>query len=320
MTLAEIVDSKIKELGIEEAEKHFGLPRVALYCFRSGKCDLAKLHELSGTPMPPEEKPPEVLSIDYAGGILNASFCPAEWPQKKAAWEGRDVCLCLPTYNGVPEEFFFTMMAMAMRYRQAIRIEHRGGDSMITRSRNQLAKRFLNSGATWSIWLDSDMVFPTGHSGQYITLTNMRHLPDQFASVSAIERMITRDKTIVGGCYWDRRGTGRLVACGSKPILAPIPSNNLAAVDFVGTGCLAIKRKVFEDIAEKFPETLSPDSFGNETGFFTNIQTKERMMGEDESFAWRAKEAGHPSFLDLGLICGHVGRIIHGMPEKGTRI
>ena len=262
----------------------------------------------------------ESMEIGYEDGILNASFCPAEWGRKKAAWDGRDVCLCLPTYGPINEATMFTWMAMVMRYRMAIRLEHRGSDSMIARSRNQLTKRFLATGATWSVWFDSDMVFPFGHPGAFATITGMRDASNEVLGQHAVERLISWGRTVVGGCYWDRRGSGRLIAGGSVPILQPIPSNNLAAVAFVGTGCLAVKREVFLAIAEKFPDTMQEDSLGNECGFFTPIQTDKRMLGEDEAFAWRATQAGHPTYLDLGLICGHVGETIHGMPEKGSRI
>lgn len=267
-----------------------------------------------------KEPPEEVMDMKYADGVMDCSYCPAEWGKKKAAWPDRDICLCLPTYGPIAEQSFFGFMCLAMKYRMGMRLEHRGNDSMVARSRNQLAKRFLKTGASWSIWLDSDMIFPSGNAGAYATATGMKHLPDKFGSIHVLERLISHGRTMVGGCYWDRMGRGRLIAGGKGPILAPIPSDNLAAVSFVGTGCLAVHKKVFEDIAKKFPETLSGDAYGNETGFFTPIQTKERMLGEDESFAWRATEAGHPSYLDLAIICGHIGNVVHGMPEKGSRI
>jgi hypothetical protein len=103
--------------------------------------------------------------------------------------------------------------------------------------------------------------------------------------------------------------------------MKPIPHNSLQPIGFNGTGCLAIHRQVFLDIAAKFPETFSPQSLGNECGFFTNIQTPQRMLGEDESFAWRANEAGHPTFLDLGLLCGHIGTgNVHALPAQGSKI
>jgi hypothetical protein len=154
----------------------------------------------------------------------------------------------------------------------------------------------------------------------YATITGMQHLPEKYLKINTIERLISHGKTVVGGCYWDRRGGGKLIAGGNQAILHPIPSDTLQAVAFVGTGCLAVHRQVFLDVAKKFPETLSEDSLGNECGFFTNIQTPQRMMGEDESFAKRATDAGHPSYLDLAIICGHYGQNVHGLPPSGSKM
>jgi hypothetical protein len=76
---------------------------------------------------------------------------------------------------------------------------------------------------------------------------------------------------------------------------------------------MLVHRKVYEDIAVKFPGIWPKDG---EAQFFTPIEGKERMWGEDQSFCWRAKEAGHPTYLDLGLICGHQGAMCYGLPKK----
>lgn len=235
-------------------------------------------------------------------------------------WEGKDICLCLPQYNRVHPLYMFSIMAMWDRTK--MRLEQRSSDSMIARSRNHLAKRFLDSGCTWSIWFDDDMIFPFGNAGIYYThLNGPRHIPHEFLGVHTINRLISWGKTVVGGMYWDRRGSGRLIAGGNAPILNPIPSNTLAAVKFVGTGCLAVHRQVYLDIMKKFPEVKNEDAPGNESGFFAPILDESgRMMGEDESFAWRATESGHPSYLDLGLICGHVGDAVRTLPENGSKI
>lgn len=256
------------------------------------------------------------LQISSSGGLVVPSMS-YEAPLEKPLWEGRDVCLCLPWYK---ETYPNTVLCiMAMWDKTKMRMELRSDDSMITRSRNQLAKRFLDTGCTWSIWFDDDMVFPFGHAGIYMTITNMRHIPERFLGIHTINRLISHGKTIVGGCYWDRRGGGKLIAGGGN-IMQSIPSDVIQPVGFVGTGCLAIHRQVFLDIATKYPDTLHSDSLGNECGFFTNIQTPQRMLGEDESFAVRANEAGHPSFLDLAVICGHIGQNIHGIPLNGSKI
>lgn len=324
MNIIETLRSKGLELGSDEVCKALDLPSNIVSQFISGKkkpsldtCQ--KIIDLWGQ-QSMDIDGSECKWTEDEDGILNGEYCPGEWGRKKAAWPGRDVCLCLATYNDIPCQHYFTMLSLVAKYRMALRINFRGEDSMITRSRNHLAKRFLDTGATWSIWFDSDMVVPFGHAGIYATMTNMRNVSDMFLKLHTIERLISWDKTVVGGCYWDRRGGGKLIAGSTQPMQS-IPRNSLQAITFNGTGCLAIHRNVFLDIAKKFPETLSADSIGNECGFFTNIQTPHRMLGEDESFAKRATDSGHPTYLDLGLLCGHVGRgNIHGMPSSGSRI
>lgn len=334
MDIQKTMVSKSEELGRKELAKNLEVPEGLLAQFISGKKSpglktCQKIIDLYGKeenePLKDDASSPSgdgsISEWFDKDGIVNGSYCPAEWGQKKKAWEGRDVCLCLPVYQDVPQAHYFTMMCTVMRYRMALRMEFRGDDSMITRSRNHLAKRFLDTGATWSIWFDSDMVFPYGHAGSYMTITNMRNVPEKYLGMHTIERLISHGKSVVGGCYWDRRGGGRLIAGGGGAITNPIPSDMLHGIGFVGTGCLAVHRQVFLDIAKKFPDTLSENGFGNEAGFFTNIQTNERMLGEDESFAKRATDSGHPTYLDLGLLCGHVGSgNIHGVPAKGSKI
>lgn len=328
MDILEIFNKKVVELGEEEVAKALELPKGFIRMFSRGKktpslktCQRVIDLWANGNSQKVDDSDGSVaISSTDEHGAINLEYTPAEWGKKKAAWEGRDVCLCIPGYAGIPPNSFFTMMTLAMKYKQAIRLNFRGDDSMIARSRNQLAKRFLDTGATWSIWFDTDMVFPMGHAGIYGTISGMK-IPDKFLGVDTLERLISHKKTVVGGCYWDRRGSGKMICATkpSQPILHPIPSDHLQAVAFVGTGCLAVHRQVYLDIAKKFPETLNPASIGNECGFFTPIQTPERMLGEDESFAWRATEAGHPSYLDLGIVCGHYGVMAHGLPPKGSR-
>lgn len=239
-------------------------------------------------------------------------------PKSEELWKGRDVHFCLPWYkHSCP---WTTFCLMGVWDKTTMRLDMRPDDAMIARSRNQLAKRFLRSDAKWSVWIDDDMVFPFGHAGLYIQITGMKHLPHKFAGLNTIERLLSWNKTIVGGCYWDRKGSGKLIAGGDQSLTTPIPWDTLYPARFCGTGVLAVHRQVFEDIAKKFPETMSDTSLGNEAGFFTPINTPQRMLGEDEAFGWRAKEAGHPSYLDLGLICGHSGEVLHGMPINGSRI
>lgn len=295
MALIEFVREKVRSHG-ENAATLLGIPQEEVKDFLNSNGKLSK----------------KSLNAFLKGAEIFLA------PKTEELWTGRDVCFCLPWYKSVAPDTAFCLMAVWDK--SMMRLEKRSDDAMIARSRNQLAKRFLRTEAKWSVWVDEDMVFPFGHAGMYITMTGMTHLAHQFASLNTITRLLSWNKTIVGGCYWDRKGGGRLIAGGDQALTTPIPYDTLYAARFCGTGILAVHRKVFEDIAAKFPETMSDNAIGNEAGFFTPINTDKRMMGEDEAFAWRAKEAGHPSYLDLGLICGHIGAVVHGMPLKGSRL
>lgn len=235
-------------------------------------------------------------------------------PEGKDLWQGRDVCICQPFYKSVMPETHWCLMALFDR--QTMRIEQRSGD-MVVRSRNQLAKRFLASGAQWSFWIDDDMILPFGHAGIFKQMTKpaFDQIADSFCGIHAINRMVSHGKTIVGGCYWDRRGSGRLIAGSNHGIMNPIPSDALVPVNFVGTGCLLVHRQVFLDIGEKFPECKNEGGLGNEAGYFVEFMKDGRMWGEDESFAWRAAQCGHQTFLDLAVLCGHAGTNFHGPPK-----
>lgn len=242
-------------------------------------------------------------------------------------WNGRDICICIAGYKEPDYDFMFCFSALFDK--RKMRWELRRGDSMIARSRNHLAKRFLATGCTWQLWLDDDLIFPFGPfstdadakerrpicAGIFNAMTGMA-LPEQFSGVNPIERLVAWNKTMIGGCYWDRHGRNSIMAGFQTQWLHKPPHDSLHPVIFCGTGFLLVHRKVYEDVAVKFPDVLHDGQLGNECGFFTPIQGKNRMMGEDEAFAWRATQAGHPSYLDLGIVCGHVGRKVHGIPEN----
>lgn len=43
-----------------------------------------------------------------------------------------------------------------------------------------------------------------------------------------------------------------------------------------------------------------------------NLQTAHLQQGEDQTFGIRARKAGHQSYVDMGLICGHIGSCVYG--------
>lgn len=129
------------------------------------------------------------------------------------------------------------------------------------------------------------------------------------------------------------------------------PRDLVKPTRWVGTGCMLIHRSVYEDIEKRFPN-LKRSSEGTGGQWFTPSETNaidllQRVrdmlstgkmdgekalkayemidgglgearhksalgMGEDVTFCVRAAEAGHQPYVDVGLICGHIGSQVYG--------
>jgi len=191
-------------------------------------------------------------------------------------------------------------------------------NTVIQRARNYLADRFLKTEAEWSWWVDQDTVSPFGHEGFfYATLGADK---DKFKrgtfSMIAIEHLLSRNKTLIGGVYAQRKPNGKLViqrdlhpreGSGDADIVKALRQlgarNEVLPVRYIATGCALIHRKVYEDIKLAHPE-LAPQREGDPWDFFGH---DVNVSGEDIWFCKLAKDAGHDSFLDCGLIAGHLG-------------
>lgn len=295
MNILATIDEKVAALGIKEVASLLGVRESEIKDYQSGK-----------------RKP----SLETCQTIVDEWFIesrPFRSEDKLCnLWENKGVCILMPTYKSLHP---FTHYAVISLFdRSTMCYEQRAGDSMIARSRNHLARRFLrDTKAEWSIWIDDDMIPPFGNGPLWANMTGMK-IPDKFASFNAITRLVSWKRSIVGAVYFDRWGKGTYTAGFDRGIPVRLPHDTVFPVRFMGTGCLLVHRKVYEDIAAKFPETYNPNAPGNESGFFTELQGKDgRMWGEDESFGWRALQCGHQSFMDLGLICGHVGEAVRGL-------
>jgi len=131
------------------------------------------------------------------------------------------------------------------------------------------------------------------------------------------------------------------------------PMKMLKPTAWVGTGCLLIHRQVFLDIEAKFPHLARHGDQGGqwftssehdlvgavdraravlakpsadtafealkilETGAAASRANSSLGIGEDAQFCRRAKAAGHQPYVDMGLVCGHLG--LHCYGPKNTK-
>jgi len=187
-----------------------------------------------------------------------------------------------------------------------------GNESLITRARNNLAHRFMQSDADTLLFIDSDHSFD----------------PDD------VLKMVESDRELIGaispmkGINWD--AVGMAAQLGKKDLYnyAGIFAVNLleAETDFnldspikvaeIGTGLMAIKRSVFERIAplcEKYISDSISTVNSNEgeeiTEYFTTTidPSSRRLLSEDYNFCHMWRKLGNDVWAAPWVRITHIG-------------
>jgi hypothetical protein len=213
--------------------------------------------------------------------------------------------------------FFWSMLYLAKKYELGFDVQ---ADTMIARSRNMLAKRFLASNALWSLWIDCDIAAPIANGNWFRWITGSTNISNEACEYDVLGRLLSHRKAIVGGVYASRRYHGQLVI---QPEIKPRSHEDkllaiqisrglgkgLAAVVWLGFGCCLVHRDVFLEVQRRFPDLAPQEEIAPWDFFRTN-----GLTGEDEAFCQRARACSIPIWLDTQLVCGHVGNMCY-MPE-----
>lgn len=260
----------------------------------------------------------------------------------EALREGRNVFVALPWYKSASPLTSFSLLAMADRTRMSFGLGF--GDAFIAHSRNKLATRFLESDHEWMLMVDDDMILPFGDAAWFNGSTQL-NLPQKFASLHTLNRLLSHEKTLVGALYFARYRKGPPVFGEGKQMEELLrtrgPRDEVRPTRWVGTGVCLFHRTVFLDVERKFPDLSREANNGTGQWFSTSehdlqkavqeviargpdqdveealeiLENARRMskihsglgMGEDVQMCVRATQAGHQPHVDLGLWCGHVG-------------
>lgn len=228
----------------------------------------------------------------------------------------------------------------------------RFGDAFVAHTRNSIGDTFLASDLEWLLMIDDDMVVPVGSAEVFKAYTGF-DFAEKFMSLNALDRLMSHGKTLIGALYFGRQALNQPAvfneAAANKHINDYVrkgPHDEIRQTRWVGTGCILIHRKVFEDIEKKFPklsrgvekkggnwftsteaslvsdvEKIRDDFQGKQlTGeaAYEIISRLDKSLalskqenplgtGEDVAFCMRATAAGHPAYVDLGLRAGHLG-------------
>lgn len=341
--LSDLVVAKVRELGFPASASFFGVSEALVRQWEAGT------------------KPVSLAAVDKV-------FVPPEKGFTDASWEGKKVLLMLPWYKTTNPLTAFCLLALLDRAKMGAAMEF--GDALIAHARNKLLDTLVNTGVEYGFFLDDDMIVPCGNAGWFNRYTGLA-LPENFAGIHTLNRLMSHGKTLVSGLYFQRKEAGKAVfyeALVDTPsgveenrVARTAPVDLLKEVQWAGTGCLLVHRSVALGMREKMP-WLAPQGPGESWHYFSSasdsliqklpeisaeiteslsgfsdgesaynlekglksvqarleellsgaVKTNRLQGGEDEVFGRRAAACGHPTFVDFGVVCGHVGGKIYG--------
>ncbi len=165
-------------------------------------------------------------------------------------------------------------------------ISYEIGNSIVSDARNQLVSRFLRSKHSDLLFIDADIAW----------------------SEDDLERLLGWDVPLVAGAYRRKRQNIDFTVKFGATI---DQRNGLMVAERVGTGFLRIRRMVFEQMAQRYPE-LQLKFKGKRPveqlyAFFDNSIVDGRYVGEDYTFCDRWRRIGGEVLVDPLIQLRHIG-------------
>ncbi len=223
---------------------------------------------------------------------------------------GKDLCILIPLI-GPPQPKTFDTFARLYDKRE-MGYQRRAFNNLSV-ARNELAAWALARPFKWLFWMDGDMALPCGDAEWFKSATGLHDLPDSFANVHSIYRLLVHKKTIVS-CWYQGRKEGASAQFGGPQIREELrrgPRDALKEVPWCGFGGVLTHRSVFEDIVRTQGDEIrmKPDGIGKkfnyEYGFFNPLNGE--VPGDDLPLCHRAIRAGHKIYVDMAVHAGHIG-------------
>lgn len=299
VNLKRLVDTKIDELGHSGAATLFGTSVSTIYNWRKGNGN-------------PSSYACQIVLDELGENKLFTS------DDKKA--ELGKVQLLQPIYRSINGKTHFTLFA---NYRQ-YGAERIGMipifNTLICEARSMLAEQALKTGSEWFLFVDDDIILPFGSPG------GLRYfgakIPDPNSSYYAIDRIMSRPKEyrILSGLYYSKneKHNGVFATCVNSQVETIRyqrhyeTGGDLGIVEtaWTGFGFTRVHRSVFEEMKAniKVMPEIKPFSENRHHGFFNQYGSD---FSEDASFCLRAGKIGIKSYVDSGLLLGHVGDFVY---------
>ena len=186
--------------------------------------------------------------------------------------------------------------------------------SIITEARNELARTFLNSGASHLLFIDADVGFAPS-----IVRKALHHNTDilcqPYPKKNIDWQQIVSTKALESADQVARAGLTYHIHMPEGPFNI---TDGMVEVIHAPTGCMMIKREVFERIMQQLPElqykrmaTLKGNVKPDELWGFFDLAPDENgfRLGEDYAFCERARNTGSTLFADISEDISHIGKM-----------
>lgn len=204
----------------------------------------------------------------------------------------------VPIYHNV-DPHYHACMGELRQCNQAngITIYEHVGDSLVSRARNHITRKFLESDCTDLLFIDSDLVF----------------------DLRQIQRIMSHDEDMVAGIYF-KKSEGSPQMVNNLFPQVQFQENGLMEGKYAGTGFLRIKRRVFELMIQEFGKDiwymLDPDHKQKEYDFwhcgrYIYPDGLVRYLSEDWWFCQRWLDIGGKLWIDRNIVLKHSGNAIY---------
>lgn len=237
---------------------------------------------------------------------------------------GKHIAICTPCYGGVVcQNYLMSMIKLiyaAQKHQVLLSFIVRGGDSLIPRTRNSIVAEFMATPQyTHLLWIDADIGYE----------------PD------AVFRLLASDRDVAAGVYplkkimWPEKIPADMTRAQFDAQYTKYPFNPVdgrAQVDADGfvevldapTGLMMIKRQVFFDMAERYPDLkiisdnmpgleALKDKLAQYDYRFFDVMTEDngRYLSEDYAFCRRWQAMGGKIYCDATSNLTHQGTHIY---------
>ena len=214
-------------------------------------------------------------------------------PEHNPERDCSDVFFAIPVHYQPTAAFSIALQSIPHHFPGA-HIEYLIGDSHPDRARNTLVDTFLQGSWKYLFFLDADLAF----------------------NAKDLRRLLDHDKDIICGFYAKKKPGPAQWVCNAK---TDTPNEQGLVELWEGpTGCMLIRRQVFERIIQTHPESeyipdqAPADSRKQHAVFWSGVvfdprTQRRRWMSEDWMFSLVCRKIGYTIFADPTVILKHEG-------------